>query len=184
MIRFPYLLVSCCLLLLGGCGTFTWGSKPAPYQADARLVTTSHEAVDQLLAAIPPHKALDRKQPVIVASLVNIDDLRSSRLGRTVAEQLGTRLSTQGYAVVELKLRDTIFIRQGEGELLLSREVREISRNHQAQAVLVGTYAQALSNVYLTLKLVGVADNQVIAAHDFVLPVDAEVRALLWSNGR
>ena len=184
MIRHICVFLLPLLLGISGCSTFSWGGKPVPYQADSRLVITSHLAVDQLLASIPPGKALDRRQPIIVASLVGIDDLTSSRLGRTIAEQLGTRLSTNGYSVAELKLRESIFIKQGEGELLLSRELKEISRNHQAQAVLVGTYAQAMNNVYVTLKLVGVTDNQVIAAHDLVLPIDAEVRALLWSKSR
>ena len=172
------------LVVCGGCNPFASTRQPATYTADNRLVTTSHQAVDRLLAAIPPGKMPNPKQPIIVASLVNIDDLHSSRLGRTVAEQLSTRLSSAGFTVVELKLRESIFIKQGEGELLLSREVKEISRAHQAQAVLVGTYAQAMNNVYVTLKLVNVTDNQVIAAHDFVLPIDAEVRALLWSRAQ
>ncbi len=182
MIRYTCALLSLLLMGITGCSALPWGSRPATYHADNRLVVTSHLAVDQLLASIPQSKALDRRQPIIVASLVGIDDLTSSRLGRTIAEQLGTRLSTCGYSVAELKLRESIFIKQGEGELLLSRELKEISRNHQAQAVLVGTYAQAMNTIYVTLKLVGMSDNQVISAHDFALPIDSDVRALLWGK--
>lgn len=177
------ILFSLAITLLSGCGQHLMHpSQPAGYAADDRLILTSHAAVEQLLATIPPSKKMDKHQPIIIASLVSIDDLTSSRLGRTISEQLGTILSRNGYAVIELKLRGSIFIRQGAGELLLSRELTEISQKHQAQAVLIGTYAQAMSDIYVNLKLVGAGDSQVIAAHDYVLPLDGNVRALLWSK--
>lgn len=179
------LLLSMTLLLAAGCASWPDDRRPVVgYQADNRLLVTSHEAVDRLLGTVPPAAPLDRHEPIVVASLVNVDDLTSSRLGRAVSEQLGTALTASGYTVAELKLRGTIFVKRGEGEFLLSREVTEITRDHLAQAVLVGTYAQSLNNLYVSLKLVGVADSRVIAAHDFVLPIDSDVRSLLWSKGR
>lgn len=148
------------------------------------LMTASYQAVDAMLAAIPPGKRLPKDRPLLVATLVNIDTLTGSRLGRTVSEHLATRLTKSGFKVVELKLRETIFVKQAEGELLLSREVREIGRNHEAQAVLVGTYSESRGRVYVTVKLVGAADGVVIAAHDYLLPIDSNVRALLWPNPR
>ena len=93
-----------------------------------------------------------------------------------------TRLVEQGYTVTELKLRESIYIRHREGELMLSREIPEISKKHAAQAVLVGTYAPSINNLYVTIKLVGVADNLVIAAHDYVMPMDSEIRSFFWSK--
>jgi len=148
------------------------------------LMTASYQAVDQLLAAIPAGRRLPRERPVVVATVVNIDSLTGSRLGRTLAEHLATRITKSGYKVVELKLRDTIFVKQAEGELMLSREVREIGKNHEAQAVLVGTYSESRGRVYVTIKLVGAADGIVISAQDYLLPIDANVRALLWVQNR
>jgi TolB-like protein len=65
---------------------------------------------------------------------------------------------------------------------MLSREIPEISRKHSAQAVLVGTYATSINNLYLTIKLVGVADNQVISSYDYVMPMDTEIRSFFWSK--
>lgn len=172
------------LLMLSGCALSGTGRAPAPYEADTRLVVTSHLAVDRLLASVQALRPLDRQQPIIVASLVDIDSLQSSSLGRTISEQLSSQLANSGYHVIELKLRGSIFVKSGEGELLLSRELKEITTSHQAQAVLVGTYSQAINNVYVTIKLVGVTDNQVIAANDYVLPVDTNVRSLLWGSAR
>uniref|UniRef100_UPI0028AE8B1C FlgO family outer membrane protein n=1 Tax=Diaphorobacter nitroreducens TaxID=164759 RepID=UPI0028AE8B1C len=65
-----------------------------------------------------------------------------------------------------------------QGELLLSRHAQEVARAQAAQAVLVGTYAVAPQAVYVSLKLVG-AGNAVLAAHDYALSMDANVRGLL-----
>ena len=48
-----------------------------------------------------------------------------------------------------------------------------------AQAVLVGTYAAASQAVYVSLKLVSPHGNAVLAAHDYALPMDGNVRGLL-----
>jgi TolB-like protein len=177
------LLIILGILLCSGCATTPWSQhEPKPFRSNAQLVASSHDAVSRLLAKMPADRPLDPRQPIIVASLVNIDDLTSSRLGRIVSEQLMTRLVESGYAVTELKLRESIYIRHKEGELMLSREIPEISRKHAAQAVLVGTYAQSINNLYLTIKLVGVVDNLVIASHDFVIPMDSEIRSLFWTK--
>lgn len=148
------------------------------------LMAASYQAIDEMIASIPAGKRLPQDRPLLVATLVNIDTLSGSRFGRTVSEHLGTRLTRHGFRVIEMKLRETIFVKQAEGELMLSREIREIGRSHEAQAVVVGTYSESRGRVYVTVKIVGAADGVVIAAHDYLLPVDSNVRALLWPNPR
>ncbi|GFO67300.1 hypothetical protein GMLC_08790 [Geomonas limicola] len=174
-------LLGLLLTLLSGCAALSGSTQP---DGDDFFMQSNYRAVDQMLAHIPASKALNKQQPIIVASLVNIDDLYSSRLGRTLSEQLATRLTQSGYSVVELKLRDSIFVKQLQGELLLSRELKDITRNHKAQAVLVGTYSEANGQVYLTIKLVSVADNVVISAQDYLLPLNSSVRSLLWGSAK
>ena len=165
------------LFVLSGCATLYGPGSP---EQDS-LIQANYRAVDQLLHTVAPGNALNKRQPIIVASLVNIDDLNSSRLGRMLSEQLATRLTQSGYSVVELKLRDSIFVKQLQGELLLSREIKDITLTHKAQAVLVGTYAESRGALYLTIKLVTMGDNIVISAQDYVLPLNSNVRSLLWN---
>ena len=48
-----------------------------------------------------------------MATLVNIDALdRSSTLGRLVSEQVAARFAQQGRAMVELKLRQAMYMRR------------------------------------------------------------------------
>lgn len=167
------LLLGASAVLLAGCATPPPPEPPQP----ANLIEINQKATDALLQGA----ALDPSQPLLVASFVNLDVLNeSSRLGRLFSEQVAGRLVNRGYPVIELKLRDKLFIKQSEGALLLSRELREVSREHKAQAVVVGTYTNSGQTLYLSLKLVGGPQgNVVLAAHDYALALDPNVKGLL-----
>lgn len=163
-------------LALGGCAS---SSVAFPYDSASQLLLANYRAVEQMLAVVPQLKSLNKNQPILVASLVNIDDLTSSRFGKTVSEHVATKLTQLGYTVIEVKLRNAIFVKQPDGEFMLSREVKDISQNHNAQAVVVGTYSESLGAVYVTIKTVGLSDSITIAAHDYLLNKDANIRFLL-----
>lgn len=140
------------------------------------LIEANERAADALLLSVP----LDASQPVLVATLVNVDRLsESSRLGRIFSEQIAGRMVQRGLRVTEVKLRENLALHRDQGELLLSREVREVSQAQNAQAVLVGTYAVSASALYISLKLVNPVGNTVVAAYNYAVPVDENVRALL-----
>ena len=152
---------------------------------DENLITTSYEAADTLLINTENNQSshrvnLKKDKPIVVASFVNVDNmLESSRLGRIVSEQFSSRLSQQGYYIVELKLRKNIFIKNETGELLLSREIKDISKNHGAQAVVIGTYAAGDKYTYVSTRIVNPDNNMIIASHDYRLPMGRGTRRLL-----
>ena len=82
----------------------------------------------------------------------------------------------------ELKLRGDVYVKEGTGELLLSREIRDVAKNHSAALVLVGTYSQAHNFTYISLKLVRTSDSRIIRSHDYALPNDRDVQRLLVPN--
>ena len=165
--------------LLTGCAGYYYGEKYGPTLSMAQgadLVGSSYAAADALLQGAP----LDTRVPVMVATLVDIDDLQaSSRFGRVLAEQMAGRLVQRGLPVPELRLRGAVALVPQTGTLLLSRELREVSHAHAAQAVLVGTYAVSGRQVFVSLKLVRPEGNTTIAAHDYALPLGEEARTLL-----
>jgi TolB-like protein len=121
---------------------------------------------------------------MLVATLVNIDALeRSSTLGRLVSEQVAARFAQQGRAMVELKLRHTMYMRRTEGELALTREIAEVARQHNARAILLGSYGLSGDMVFVNLKVVQPGNNLVLAAYDYALPLNREVRSLLGLPG-
>ncbi len=159
---------------------------PDSYHAAANdpFVTTNYQAADALITSAIETSVIGKSniqvnQPILVATIVNVDSLEeSSRLGRIISEQLQARFTQKGLQIVELKLRGRLFVKKDQGELLLSREVNEISANQKAQAVVVGTYAVATNSVYVNLKMVG-NDNIVLGAHDYTLPLNSNIKALL-----
>lgn len=156
-----------------GCARYYYGSAAPSDPFD--LVEANYRAADVLLQTAP----LDPALPVLVATVVQLDRLHeSSRLGRVITEHVSGRLAQRGVRVTELKLRETLAMRPGQGELLLSREAREVTQAQSAQAVLVGTYAVSSGAVFVSLKLVNPIGNTVLAAFDYALPMDATVRGL------
>lgn len=140
------------------------------------LIQLNHQAADALLQGV----SLDPRQPVLIATLVDLDDLeRSSRWGRLASEHLAARLANRGVRVKELKLRNQIFMAQASGALLLSREVTELSLEHDAQAVVVGTYTVAGDTVYVSIKLIRPEGNTVVSAHDYSFALSERNRPLM-----
>lgn len=142
------------------------------------ITRSSYDAADALIAqiraSIPPETA------VITATLVNINTLESSSpLGRLVTEQISARFVHSGYQVVEVKLRNQIYLKRNEGELVLTREVRDIAKKHNAGIVVSGTYVDGKDRVFINLKVIRLEKNIVSAAHDYYLDKDALVRSLL-----
>ena len=145
---------------------------------DVDVMSVNYAAVDSLLEKLPVE--LDEDSPILVASFVNLDNLEeSSTFGRLISEQFSSRFKQKGYTTLEMKLRTTVFIKQRSGEFLLSRELSDIGTKHRAQAVVVGTYAPASRKVYLTVRVINVASGQILASHDYRLPMTADVFKML-----
>lgn len=167
MKRRAWLTGTLAALLLAGCA--------APPTGDA-LIQLNHQAADALLQGV----RLDPRQPVLIATLVDLDDLeRSSRWGRLASEHVAARMANRGVRVKELKLRNQIFMAQTSGALLLSREVTDLSLEHDAQAVVVGTYTVGGDTVYVSLKLIRPDGNTVMSAHDYSFALGDGNRALM-----
>jgi curli biogenesis system outer membrane secretion channel CsgG len=168
--------------LLAGCNTApTTTARAEPtYQeaASAPFLQSSRDAITKLTAGFDLG-TLDGG-PVLVATIVNVNDLsRSAPLGRTLSEQYASHMAATGFNVKEVKLRGDVFVKEGTGELLLSREIKDIARNHNASLVLVGTYSAAASYTYVSLKLVRTEDSRIVRGYDYALPNDRDVQRLL-----
>lgn len=142
------------------------------------FIATNYGAADQLAKNLRANK---QEGPMIVATFSNIDNLvESSRLGRTLSEQISSRLVQAGFRIIEIKLRDNVYMSNTkQGEFLLSRELRDISTTHKVNTVIVGTYADANNYAYVTLKAISLDSSSMIASYDYVLPMIPTVRALL-----
>jgi TolB-like protein len=145
---------------------------------DDVVTAANYKAAEYLIGKLP--KDMLKDSPLLVASFVNVDNLNeSSTFGRMISEQISSRFKQLGYTAIEMKLRTTIFIKEGSGEFLLSRELSDISTKHNAQAVVVGTYASASDRVYLTVRIVNAADSTILASYDYNVPMTRDVFKML-----
>lgn len=167
--------------VLAGCANNGTPVRTEPtYQeaANNQFLTSSRDAVGKLTAGFDLSVA--GTGPVLVATVVNVNDLsRSAPLGRTLSEQYASHMAASGFNVKEIKLRGDVFVREGAGELLLSREIKDIARSHNASLVLVGTYSAAANFTYVSLKLVRTEGGRIVRGHDYALPNDRDVQRLL-----
>ena len=166
------------LVLLLGCETTPRKEPPISHE---RYIELTYEAADKLATQLGQHATyINKSEPILVATLVSVDELESaSRLGRSLSEQVAARLTQKGFKVVEVKLRGSLLVKRAEGELLLSREITQISQSYRAPAVVVGTYAPATNFVHVNLKVVSADSQLVLAAADYGLPLDENTKALL-----
>lgn len=170
------LLILALSFSMAACTTYKTYDKPA--SSGKTLVEANQNAADQLISQ--SNVFIDQQKPIIVTSLVNVDDVsKSSTLGRMSSEIIANRLSQQGYKVHEIKMGRDIFVIESEGELILSRDLHQIAEKHDVQGFVVGTYAVGDHVVgktrrYLdTQALISLRyvdrDNVVAGSHNYVI---------------
>jgi TolB-like protein len=179
MRKFALLLLP---LLVAACSTEPQKEEPNyATVASNQFVAANYKAADTLMAQLNGRLLADK--PLIMATVVNIDSLdQTSTLGRLVSEQISTRLSQGGLKMVEMKLRTNVYLKRNQGELMLTREIGEVAQNHNAQAVVVGSYAETSDMVFINIKIVQPNNNFVIAGHDYVLAKEGIVRSMLMQR--
>ena len=172
-------IISLLVLSLSGCQS-SYNDKPI--LSDYSLIPANHTAGNKLVRSI---EGLLSSRKVLAASFVNIDDLEiSSSFGRISSQQVATQFLNAGYNIEEMQLRKNIYIKQQSGEFMLSRELKDISVSHSAQAVIVGTYAVGREYVYVTAKVISVLNNQILAAYDYQIQIDSDVMNLLGGQSK
>jgi hypothetical protein len=176
----PVALILTAAALAGGCAHDHYYPYTRGYESaeESRFIGASYKAVDRIASG----SAVAKGQPIVVATLVDIDDLeRSSSFGRIVSEQIASRLAMLGYTPIELKLRGNVYVRAPQGELALSREVARVAREHRAPVVVVGTYAHAGHQIFVSLKAVAVDENRILSGYDYAVALNDNTRPLLKS---
>ncbi|MGP9634213.1 FlgO family outer membrane protein [Halomonas sp. AOP43-A1-21] len=174
------LLMGVLLLSMVGCSTMG-NSNNKPPEPAPDLSELAHKAAQQMVASNPD---LTRYSPMIAATFVSIDNLsQSSTFGRISSEIMASALAQQGMQVREVKMRDSMFIEESVGELILSRQVQRLSSQHNARSILMGTYAQGQDYLYVSARVVRSGDAMVLGSADFRIKLDNNMRSLLEGQG-
>ncbi|WP_299258518.1 FlgO family outer membrane protein [uncultured Kushneria sp.] len=175
--RFSLTMILLLSMLVTGCSALP-GHNTVPERPT--LLSRVDIAADRLVRNA--HGRLSPSDTIIATTFVDVDQLgRSSTLGRTLTEAMTSKLVEHGLNVIEVKLRDSLYIEEYAGEMILSRNVQRLGNNYNASAVLLGTYAVARGEVFVNARLVRLADQLVLGASSFRIPMDADVQMLLTS---
>lgn len=123
---------------------------------------------------------LTKDKPIVVATVVSIDNLgQASTFGRLASQLVSNRLTQRGYLVRDLNYGRAVVAQPGTGILVLSPDASRISSSIGAQAVLAGTYAVGGREVYLNLRLLKADSGDVLSAVDVVLPLNHNMEPML-----
>lgn len=177
-------LLSACLVI-SGCDSIPAKNIQENHESVGNdLISANYKATTALMKGyrhlISDAENPDSAAPFVIATVVNIDNLdKSSTLGRLITEHVSAKMTQLGYNMVELKIRKDIYIKDREGELLLTRELKKLANSHKAQAIIVGTYADSQNTVFINLKLVNPSTGIVISAVDYLLVKERQIQSLL-----
>ncbi len=167
-------------LLLAACSVVAPQKEETNYAtvSSNQFIASNYKAADTLLAQLNGKLAGDK--PLIMATVVNIDALeQTTTLGRLISEQISTRLAQGKLNMLEMKLRNNVYMKRNQGEMMLTREVTDMAQTHKAQAVVVGSYAETSDMVFVNVKVIQPNTNYVLAAHDYALAKEGIVRSML-----
>lgn len=171
------------LFLIAGCSTpRSRVAAPSEHVMSGDLVSSGYSITDKLLSQSKIQ--ISPSDVILVASFVDINNLtKSSTFGRMLAEHVSSRLSQRGYKVIDMRLRtDSVFMEEGKGEFLLSRDLREVSKTHNASAVVVGTYGESARGIYVSARIINPSDSTVISYCDYGLVLPPGTLAALTRN--
>jgi len=147
---------------------------------DADLIATTYNAVDCLVDVMPGKTAPDPNRRMLVATVVNLDQVeRTSTFGRLTSELAVARLAQRGYSVVHLNIRRGSVVINQEGQFLLTRDMRKLMEDYNAGSILVSTYTLAPQRVFMSLRIVNAEACTVVSGVDYALPLGTQTRVLL-----
>lgn len=165
--------------LLTSCSTLQ--GDPQLSRNDGNFFGLSKVIADELLAGDKGN--LDKNGRIILTTFVNLNDLyQTSGFGRSMTEALSTELFQLGYKTLEIRKTPKIYVKNGKGELGLSRDASVLARQHNAQAILTGTYSLTPTTVILNVKILSAFSKDVLSAAALEIKRTDNIDYLLTKN--
>ncbi len=125
-----------------------------------------------------------RGERIILTSMVNLENLyATSAFGRTMTESLSTTLFKYGFRVAEIRKTPSVFIRNQEGEMVLSRDVALLAENQAVHGIISGTYSLTPTTVIINVRLLDAASQEVLSVAGMELQRSRNINYLLTESG-
>ena len=158
------------LSVLSGCASQT--PKPSESPAEQIISLNNRAALSLLQTHEMGRATLSTTAPIVISTIVNLANLNeSSNLGKLISEHISTQLTQAGYTVLEMKLKNSISMKDTSGELVLSRNAQEVAKTYKAQAVVAGTYIMSSNTAFVNVKLLNPIDGTAISGTSYAIPL-------------
>lgn len=152
-----------------------------------RMNTSTYGATDALLKQA--ETKLPTSVPLLVGTISDVNKLETtSPLGRTIAEQVSSRLVQKGYTVSDVRFRNAINVKQdsrdknADGEYFLSRDTSVLKGEQEVGAAVTGTYTVASDEVMVNLRIIEASNSRVISSIDYRIPLTDDIRTMLGND--
>jgi TolB-like protein len=154
---------------------------PAAHQNSVHYYT--QRIANQLFRSVT---ALRPNAGIAIGTFTQIDSLALNDtpnhplrlLGLQLEEGLMTASLVQGLKVIEYKTRQKLTIKSDQ-DLMLSRDVSQLSQSQNIQYFLTGTLTEQESGVVVNARLIDTVNNQVVAAATDYVPLNT-----LWGTNK
>lgn len=148
----------------------------------SNLIALNNRAVNAISAQLlnKHNSDFNSISPLVIATIVNIDNLgQGSLFGRLVTEQVAARFVQLNYNIVEINLNRATMVKSNLGRLVVTRDVQAVVDSVKAKAVVFGTYAENINDIYINLKVVNPENSVIIGAYSYTLPRAPNIEEML-----
>ena len=165
------------IIALSGCGHYYYDRGPS----DNNLIEVSDDTVQQLLSNLK--LPFPKGSLLMINPLVNVENLsQTTAFGRIVSDQLASAFHRAGYRIMRMDLPSEMLNKDEIGTLSLTDKAKEILQASGVNALIVGTFASGKQHAYISLRMVDMASQSVIATADQSVNMGPDARALLQTN--
>ncbi|NVK25694.1 MAG: hypothetical protein HWE10_12260 [Gammaproteobacteria bacterium] len=128
--------------------------------------------------------AIDLNRPVIVGTFLPAKSLQAETndsiqpYGLQLQESFATFSTQAGLKVIEYKALSSVHVTPN-ADIMLSRDIQQLSQRVQAEYLLTGTYIQQENSLIVNVRLINILDQSLIAAATDYLPMNS-----MWSHSK
>lgn len=154
---------------LSGCADIAIGAAAVTFykREDVNLVEKSYAAADYILQKSNTY--YDRYTPIVVVPLIDADRTElSSKFGRTIGNQIGSRFGQLGYNV------DLSQVRLSEGDAGFQAKPSKDA----PKIALSGTYKRQRPDMEVNLYVTEIESGFRIAAFQYLIPYHSDIRKM------
>ncbi|RJR35503.1 MAG: hypothetical protein C4576_24885 [Desulfobacteraceae bacterium] len=145
---------------------------------ETNMIAVSYSIADALVERLRTRPT--PFSPIIVASFLESGKTEKfSNFGRMMSDFIASRMSMNGFRVVEAKPGGRLQLVKDGDDLMVSGENPGGTVHLKAQAIVIGTYTRSEKGIYVSTRMIRADNHLIISSVDLHLPLSYELMFLL-----